>query len=114
MKRLIIGIVAAASLVGVAPAFAQSVNPREATQQQRIDQGVRSGSLTAQETYHIERREGRIDTREARMRARDNGHLTHHDRRVLKRALNRTSRRIHQLKHNGRHYRHYHHRRHRY
>lgn len=102
MKRLILGLAAAATLAGALPAMAQSVDSRDIHQQQRIDQGVRSGELTPGETQRLEHRELRTDVREARMRAHDHGRLTHHDRRVLHRMQSRNSHAIYRLKHNGR------------
>jgi Ni/Co efflux regulator RcnB len=105
MKRLIIGVVAAASLAGALPAFAQStVNQREARQQDRIAQGVANGSLTPGEAAHVERREAKVNRTEARMRSHHHGHLTRHERHVLQRRLSYDSRSIHRLKHNDRQY----------
>ena len=79
-----------------------TINQRKAEQQQRIGQGVRSGQLTAGETSHLEHQESAINHEERNMRAQDNGHLTHGDRRVLKQQQNQESRRIYRDKHNAR------------
>ena len=42
-----------------------------------------------------------INREESRMRARDNGHLTRHDRKTLRRQQNHESRRIFRDKHNA-------------
>jgi hypothetical protein len=91
-----------------ASAFAQApgsttgagVDAREANQQQRIEQGIKSGTLTPKETQKLERRENSISRQEDRMRARDGGQLTAKDRAVLDRRLDNTSNAIFNKKHN--------------
>jgi hypothetical protein len=78
------------------------VNRREQIQQQRINQGVRSGQLTLREAGHLQRQENRIQRREAHDMAAHNGHLTRAETRRLNRAQNRESRRIYRKKHNRR------------
>ena len=107
MNRLILGLAGFASLAAAMPAFttaanAQNVGQRESNQQARIRQGVRSGQLTPGETRRLETREGRLNFREDRMRARDDGHLSGRDRVALQRQENRDSRAIYRARHNGR------------
>ncbi|WP_242187142.1 hypothetical protein [Sphingomonas sp. CARO-RG-8B-R24-01] len=83
---------------------AQSVNQRQGSQQERIDQGVRSGRLTAGEAVRDERQQGRIDATEARMRSNNGGHLNGNQRARLEHRQNRASAHIYTSKHNGRHY----------
>lgn len=104
MNRLIMGLAAFATLATAMPAFtaaanAQPVDQREAAQQARIAQGVRSGALAPRQTARLEHREARLQHQEARMRARHDGRLTHHDRRVLARHENRLSHAIYRAKH---------------
>lgn len=101
MKTFIIGILAAASLAAALPAAAQPVNQRETRQEQRIDQGVRSGALSPRETYRLQRREVSIRHEERIMRMRHDGRLTHYDRVALNHRLNRTSHAIYAEKHDG-------------
>lgn len=76
------------------------INHREARQQRRIAQGVRSGELTGRETYRLEREQLRLSRIEDRYR--DSGdRLTWRERYKLERDLNRTSRDIHRQKHDG-------------
>jgi hypothetical protein len=77
------------------------IDQREANQQQRIQQGINSGELTRGEANRLEHREQSIANQEQRMRARDGGQLTAHDRQVLNNRLNRTSNAIYRDKHNG-------------
>jgi hypothetical protein len=58
MKRLLLALAAATSLAAVIPAVAdaapwQPVNQRQANLEQRIDQGVRNGSLTRREAIQL-------------------------------------------------------------
>ena len=102
MKTFVIaGLIAAAAATAALPAAAQVVG-RQDTQAARIDQGVRSGQLTPQETRHLERQQGHIARTEARMRAHHGGALTAHDHRVLARQQNHASRSIYRAKHNAR------------
>ncbi len=87
-----------------AAAFAGTSDPvvqqREANQQQRIEQGVRSGQLTPREAGRLEAQQARIQQSEARMKA--DGNLTPRERAKLTREQNRASRNIYRKKHNNR------------
>ena len=72
---------------------------RNINQQQRIEQGVQSGSLTNKETARLERGEARIDKAEARAGA--NGKVNAREQRRIQRAENRESRRIQREKHDA-------------
>lgn len=84
-------------------AQAQNVDQRHYNQQRRIDQGLRSGSLTPGEARGAERQQRSIDRQEARMRGRNGGRLTGYDRALLQHREGRASRRIYDSKHNHRH-----------
>lgn len=99
--RYIVLAAALASLT-VGPALAQSVNSREARQEQRIEQGVASGALTPGEASKAQTGERRIERQEHRMRERNGGRLTPRDRARLEARLERQNHRIRRLKHNGR------------
>jgi len=105
MKIAITTKVAALALsLALVPAsmFAQEIQNRKTNQQDRIANGVASGQMTARETGHVERQEAGINREERGMRAQDNGHLTHQDRRVINHQQNQESRRIYRDKHNAR------------
>ena len=103
MKTLALTVLAAAAVISAAaPSFAQTVNQRENNQQQRINQGVRSGELTPGEAARDERHLTSIDDQTARMRARNDGRLMPQERVHEQRRLNHESRRIYSTKHNGR------------
>jgi hypothetical protein len=84
-------------------AFAQNeVDQREANQQQRIEQGEKSGELTNREANHVERQQAHIDNQVARERAANGGHLTKAEHAQVNREQDRASRNIYRKKHNDR------------
>jgi hypothetical protein len=72
---------------------------RNINQQQRIEQGVKSGQLTNRETARLERGESRIDRAEAK--AGRDGHVGAGEQRRIQSADNRESRRIYRQKHDA-------------
>jgi len=99
------GVVAGAITLGILPAWAQNtdspvVDARQERQQQRIQQGVDSGQLTAKEFNRLEREQGRIARAEARMKS--DGNLTGKERVRLHNMQDRASRHIYRAKHNKR------------
>jgi hypothetical protein len=87
------------------PVFAQSAGPNGALNQQnqeaRIQQGVRTGALTAPEAQRLEQRESHITS--LKQSARADGVVTAREHRKIKRAEARTSRAIYRKKHNAAH-----------
>jgi hypothetical protein len=77
------------------------VDAREATQQQRIANGIASGSLNSREAARLERGESRLQRRESADLATHGGHLTRPEQRRLNRQANRLSRRIAVQKHDA-------------
>ena len=72
---------------------------RVENQQDRIQQGVKSGTLTPQQGRQLSRQDARIN-REARgMAAKNGGSLTPKQEARLHRQMNRQSRRIYRAKH---------------
>lgn len=87
------------------PASAQTtatpnVSKRQALQQKRIAEGVRSGELTAKETANLEAREAKIQA--DKHAAKSDGVVTTAERAKLQAEENRASRKIYQKKHNDR------------
>lgn len=104
MKSRVIRLFALSLVAGLAvPAFAAEVDAREANQQARIAQGVRSGQLTPGETANLERKEGAIHQEIKQERAANGGHLTAAQRAQVNRQQNRVSNQIYRAKHNARH-----------
>jgi len=97
----------AAAVIGVSlqawadPAATPNIDQRQAVQQQRINQGVQSGSLTPNETARLERGQERVQGMENRAKA--DGVVTPQERRRIKHAQNVESRKIAHKKHNRRH-----------
>lgn len=73
---------------------------RNANQQARINQGVKSGSLTTGETASLERGQSRVNRAEARAGA--NGRVGAGEQRGIQARENNQSNRIFNKKHNGR------------
>jgi len=100
--KLWMGAAALGLSVLATAANAQTVDQRHHNQQHRIAQGVRSGELTRHEARRVEHQQRSIDREEARMRWRHHGHLTAHDRWVLRHREHRASNHIYRAKHNDR------------
>ena len=95
-------VVAIAALVALAgTASAGEIRNREVRQQERIAQGVGSGSLTAREAARVERREAGLNREVSGMRQANGGKLTAVDRRLVNRQQNRLSRDIYRQKHDA-------------
>lgn len=77
------------------------VNGRRENQHDRIQQGVKNGSINKHELNQLHREGHAIHTEERAMRRADHGHLTKTDQRVLNRQQNARSRQIFRDKHNG-------------
>jgi hypothetical protein len=74
------------------------VNKREASQQSRIANGVKNGTLTPGQTTHLENREQHIQNQEKRDMAANGGHLTKGEQKQINREQNRTSNQIYKDK----------------
>jgi hypothetical protein len=72
---------------------------RNINQQERINQGVKSGQLTNREAGKLEKGEARIDRKEARAGA--NGHVSAGEQARIQSADNRESKRIYRQKHDA-------------
>ena len=94
---------AAAAALGLAfagAAFAQAETvQRDVNQQQRIEQGTQSGSLTTREAAKLETGQAR-DTR-AEARAGADGNVAAREQRRIQKKENRQSARIHREKHDA-------------
>jgi hypothetical protein len=77
------------------------LDQREANQQKRIDQGVKSGALNDKEAARMQKRQDRLAKHEAKAKA--DGVVTPQERRRLNREANHNSRAIHRQKHDGQH-----------
>ena len=75
------------------------VDKREVNQQKRIDQGVKSGSLTAKETNNLDKREAKIAADKTAAKA--DGKVTKAERKKLHKEQNHASATIAKDKHNA-------------
>ena len=73
---------------------------RNANQEQRIETGVKNGSLTNREAANLERGQARVDRKEANAAA--DGHVGAGEQKNIQAAENHQSKRIHREKHNER------------
>ena len=73
---------------------------RNANQEQRIENGVKNGSLTNREAGNLERGQAKVDRKEAKAAA--NGHVGAGEQKNIQSAENHQSKRIHREKHNER------------
>ncbi len=90
------------SLTLAGGAFAQTVGSeveRNVDQQQRIEQGLKSGQLSTGEAARLESGQARIDRMESN--ALKDGNLSPAEKARIQRAQNQESRRIYADKHNG-------------
>lgn len=103
MRKIIFGAIAALALMAGSEANAQTRTPvithRQVYQHQRIQQGVRNGSLTHAEARHLRYRESKI--RYDKRMARRDGVVTPYERRRIRMEQNRASYAIYRQKHDG-------------
>jgi hypothetical protein len=100
MKRVTTGMLMVVMALSATAAFGESeVGQRQERQQQRIAQGVKSGSLTAGQTARLETRESAINHEVRADRAVNGGKLTGAEKAQVNRQLNRTSGAIYADKH---------------
>ena len=103
MKKTIgVTLTALFFMASLGSAFAdEKIAARKENRQDGIAQGVKSGSLTAGETAHLEKRETNLD-KEIRTDPRANGgNLTNNEKAHVNRQQNRISRNIYNDKHNA-------------
>jgi uncharacterized membrane protein YebE (DUF533 family) len=104
MKRtstLLVAVLAAFALPVLAQTNTPNIDQRQANQQQRIDQGVKSGELTGKEAARMEKGQARVQAMEDKAKA--DGKVTPKERARLEKAQNKQSRRIAHEKHDRQH-----------
>lgn len=104
-KFALVAALIAAPAITIAQTPAQAaqrptIGQRQFNQQRRILNGDRTGRLNAHQTMRLERQHRSINREMHSMRARHDGRLTPHDRRILTHRQNVESRRIFRAKHN--------------
>jgi hypothetical protein len=95
--------IAIATVLCAAASWAQSneVGQRHENQQDRVAQGVKSGSLTAGETANIESKESAIHQEVKTDRSLNGGHLTNQEKQIVNGQQNQLSKQIYTDKHNA-------------
>ena len=102
LKTTILSLMLAAPLAVFAQSSATPVfDQRQANQEQRIQQGVQSGTLTQREAARLEKGQDRLQAKEDRAKA--DGVVTRQERANLQRAENNQSARIYNQKHDRQH-----------
>jgi hypothetical protein len=107
-------LIAAIALTVGASAFAQApaapsaakdplatpkIDQRQASQEQRIDQGIASGALTTKEAIKLDKRETKIES--DKLAAKADGKVTRAERRKLRSEQNHASAAIRRQKHDA-------------
>ena len=96
---------AAIALAFAGSALAQTATPnidkRQASQEKRIEQGVKSGQLTPKETANLEKREAKLQS--DKQKAQADGVVTKQERAKLQHEANRDSKAIYRQKHDAQH-----------
>lgn len=86
----------------VQPKATNEVNARDREQQQRIGQGIKSGSLTPGEASKLENKEANLNKEEHNDRVANGGKLTPAEKGKINRQQNKVSKQIYKDKHNAR------------
>ena len=83
------------------PAATPGIDQRQANQQKRIDQGVKSGELTQKEAARLEKGQEKVQKMEDKAKA--DGVVTAKERKRLKKAEDNQSKKIYREKHDRQH-----------
>ena len=96
---LTLSILAGSASIVAAQTSTPGIDARQATQEQRIQQGVGSGQLTPRETYKLEQGQARVQNLENKAKA--DGVVTNAGRAKIQGAQDVQSRRIYNQKHDA-------------
>ncbi|RIX44691.1 MAG: hypothetical protein D3M94_14505 [Rhodocyclales bacterium GT-UBC] len=99
--KAVIALAAALPVLALAQASTPRIDQRQANQEQRIDQGVASGSLTQREANRLAQGQAHVDNMENRAKA--DGVVSRRERARLQHAENVQSRHIAEQKHDRQH-----------
>ena len=103
MKRIVTILLSVTFILGLGlSALAQKtpvVDNRQKRQQRRINQGVKSGTLTRKEAAKLEAGQAKTETMEAKAKA--DGTVTRKERAKLQHQQNKTSGKIYRQKHDN-------------
>ncbi len=100
-SSLLIAVLTAFALPVLAQTNTPNIDKRQANQQQRIEQGIKSGELTGKEAARLEKGQEHVQKLEDKAKA--DGVVTKKERARLVKAENVQSRRIAREKHDRQH-----------
>jgi len=105
MKKFFLTVATAGLLLGTTGIASadELIHARKENQQDRIAQGVKSGSLTPKETGNLENKEAGLNKEIRTDRKANGGNLTNNQKRQVNRQQNRLSKNIYRDKHNSAH-----------
>jgi hypothetical protein len=104
MKRMFLTLAVTGMMTSaVSMAQAQEIQQRKENQQDRIANGVKSGSLTPGETANLEHKEAGLNHEIRQDRKQNGGNLTNKEKAQVNRQQNRLSKNIYRDKHNAAH-----------
>ena len=105
MKKFFLTLASAGLLIGATGIAAadEKIQDRKENQQDRIAQGVKSGSLTPKETARLEHKEAGLNKEIRTDRKANGGNLTNKQKAQVNRQQNRLSKNIYNDKHNAAH-----------
>src|SRR5580658_10304836 len=101
MKRILLASALLVGIVGIAGAQDNRIQERKENQQDRIANGVKSGSLTPRETAHLENKEAKLNKEIRTDRKANGGNLTDNEKKQVNRQQNTLSKDIYADKHNS-------------
>ncbi|HME05832.1 MAG TPA: hypothetical protein VKG25_02235 [Bryobacteraceae bacterium] len=100
MKKPILTMMTAGLLLQGLSYADERIAQRKENQQDRIAQGVKSGSLSPRETANLEHKEANLNKEIRSDRRANGGNLTNNEKAQVNRQQNRLSRNIYRDKHN--------------
>ena len=100
MRKTFLTVMTAGLLLAGLSYADEKIHDRKENQQDRIAQGVKSGSLTPKETAHLENREANLNKEIRTDRKANGGNLTNNQKAQVNRQQNRLSKSIYRDKHN--------------
>ncbi len=105
MKKFFLTVATAGLLLGTTGIASadELIHARKENQQDRIAQGVNSGSLTPRETSNLEHKEAGLNKEIRTDRKANGGNLTNNQKRQVNRQQNHLSSNIYRDKHNAAH-----------
>jgi len=100
MRKAFLTVVTAGLLLSGFSYADDKIQDRKENQQDRIAQGVKSGSLTPRESANLENREANLNKEIRTDRKANGGNLTNNQKAQVNRQQNRLSKSIYKDKHN--------------